>query len=211
MEVFHGEAGAPGFGMEAFRRRQHAAREDVLLDEVGAAAVVVEAGIVDGDALHGGAATGAQAFLHLLEIRGPPGFAHGLEHLDRHHGIVLALEVAVVAELEVAAAFGRRAAHAFARPRQLFARQRDAGHVAATGQRRMFGQRTPAAADFKDVVAALHLEQVEQAVVLGVLGVTQAGRIVQEQRRRVGHRIVQPQPVEVVADVVVGVDVLLAA
>src|SRR5205823_6409415 len=54
------QAGAVGLGAQASLGRQHAAGEDVLLDEVGTAAVAVEQLVADGDDLQARAAAGLQ-------------------------------------------------------------------------------------------------------------------------------------------------------
>src|SRR5690606_4833333 len=58
---------------------QHAAREDVLLDEVGALAVAAEVGVLDGDDLQAGLAARLQHLVDLAEIGGPVLLPHGLE------------------------------------------------------------------------------------------------------------------------------------
>jgi len=54
----HGEAGTLRLAPEGGRGREHSAREDVLLDEVGADAVAIEQRVVDDDGLDAGAAPG---------------------------------------------------------------------------------------------------------------------------------------------------------
>ena len=91
---------------EALGARQHAAGEDVALDEVGLAAVVVEAGLVDGDRLQRGNAARGQQVAHPPEEHRPPALADRLEHLDRrdrrvrlgHRAVVLQPDVDPVLE-----------------------------------------------------------------------------------------------------------------
>src|SRR5580704_11939780 len=49
-------------------RGQHAAREDVLLDEIGPAAILGEELVADGDDLEAGAAAGREHVTHLVEV-----------------------------------------------------------------------------------------------------------------------------------------------
>ncbi len=81
-------------------------------------------------------------------------------------------------------------------------------HAAAVVAGRHLGEAAPAAADFEDGVAGPGVETVEQAQVLGALRRFERGLVaVAEERGRVAHGRVEPEAVEVVAEVVVGEDV----
>ena len=77
---------------------------------------------------------------------------------------------------------------------------------------RHLGEAAPAAADLEHPRARGQRERLEDAAVLGVLGVLQrARRVVAVERARVRHARIEPDLVERVAEVVVGVDVALRA
>ena len=78
--------------------------------------------------------------------------------------------------------------------------------------RRVLGQAAPAAADLEHALARLHAAFVQRAPHLGPLRLRQVtAQVALEPGGRVAHRLVQPQLVERVAQVVVGMDVLAAA
>src|SRR5579872_829969 len=100
----------PGLGLESRslhprlphgRRRQHAAGEDVALDEIHGMPVACEGRIVDGDDLQRPTTARLQAVMHRLEELAPVALPHRLEHLDGDDAVELAAEVAVVRELEL--------------------------------------------------------------------------------------------------------------
>ena len=75
-----------------------------------------------------------------------------------------------------------------------------------------FGEAAPAAADLQHVGAGRQAQLIENPYVLCLLGVGQrALRIAVEQRRRIAHRRVEPELIEVVAQIVVRDDVLARA
>ena len=85
---------------------------------------------------------------------------------------------------------------------------RDGIRLARTIVRRgTLGKPTPTAADLQYIRLAL-FEFGQDALILVLLGAVQfVGAVI--QRRGIGHALVQPQRIEVVAQVVVGVNVLL--
>ena len=91
----------------------------------------------------------------------------------------------------------------------LFARNRQAGDAQATFFRGVFRKPAPSAADFKDVIARLGAHLVNHRGILGRLCRFEAFLARPEQGRGIGHRIVQPEPVEIVAKIIVVRDVLL--
>jgi hypothetical protein len=186
-------------------RRQHAAGEDVLLDEIGAAPVRGKQVVADGDALDHRPAFRLQGIGHGAEIGRPPAFADGFEHFDGYHVVEAFRRIAVILQAQI------RRRNALLRPGQLRRREREAGD----GQPvvcRHFGETAPAAADLEHALARFGGEAAEDAPVLGVLRSLQ--RLVGcsvEQRRRVTHAGIEPQPIEVVAQVVMRHDVAFAA
>ena len=100
-----------------------------------------------------------------------------------------------------------------AREGELRARDRDAGHAAAARARRVPREAAPAAADLEQVVAGGDAERGRACARTWPPGPLEARRHAASvnRRARVGHRAVQPQRVEVVAEVVVRVDVLARA
>jgi len=69
----------------------------------------------------------------------------------------------------------------------------------------------PSGADLQHVVPLAQPQPPADALVLGDLGVPQPGLARLEHAARVGHRLIQHQPEELVAEVVVGVDVFCGA
>src|SRR6185437_3577181 len=99
-----------------------------------------------------------------------------------------------------------------ARPVELRAGQRHPGHLRAEFAAGELGQRPPAAADLKDAVAGADAALRESPARLRTLRLDEVPRSVAvEPGAAVAHRRVEPLPVEVVAEVVMGVDVLLRA
>ncbi len=205
-----------GLGLrdESAARRQHAAREDVALDEVGAAPVVVEQIVGDGDGLDAGARAGFELTCHGAEKAGPVSLAHGLEHFDGGDAVVAvwrgdAVEVAVVAQFEPG--LRRGLGEPGAGVGQLLGGQGDAVE-AQPALRADFGQAAPAAADFQHPRARLELQLVEHAGVFSGLRLFQRQRgVAVEQGAGVSHARVEPELIEGVADVVMRVDVVAAS
>ena len=94
-------------------------------------------------------------------------------------------------------------------PGELRLRRRDrhrgdaCSELARRGQR----ERAPAAADLEDVVVRAELESLAHPAQLAPLSVRERLVVVLEDRARVGHGLVQEEREEVVAEVVVGLDV----
>ena len=212
--VHHLQPGGLRRAAEFTRAGQAAAREDVLLDEVGGVHVAVPQAVVDHDALDTRAAAGFEQVVHLRKVGGPVFAAHGFDHLDGADGVERAvLDVAVVLQAQVGV--GRHggnavgAVHALAGKRELFGGQGDASDRCAEFVDRHVHQCAPAAANLEHPVAALHAGHLQCAPHLGVLGVWQGFvGLALEPGGRVVHGVVQPQAVERVAQVVMCVDIL---
>ncbi len=86
---------------EYLRRRQHAARKDVLLDEIRAAAIALKEFVGDDDGLDASTSALFQVARDARKVGRPVGFTDRLEHLDGSDGIVLTLAIAVVHEFEI--------------------------------------------------------------------------------------------------------------
>ena len=76
--------------------RQHPAGEDIALDEIGVAPIVVKIDIVDGDDLQRRPPAGFERRKNRLEIGGPIGLTHRLKHLNRQKRVVVAATVLAV-------------------------------------------------------------------------------------------------------------------
>jgi hypothetical protein len=102
--------------------------------------------------------------------------------------------------------------HALLRKRELLGGERHAREGGAKFGGGHLGQRAPAAADLQHAVAPGCTPcHAQGAAHLGMLGLAHvAARIALEPGGRIVHRVVQPQRVKRVAQVVVGMDVFLA-
>ncbi len=132
-------------------------------------AVAVEEVIGDHDGLHEGRAAGHDVSFQGSEIVGPEPLADRLDHLDRDDVIIAALDVAIVAELQVDAVGQPGPLQPRTRVFELLPGDRHAGHPHAA-TRRDLGEATPAAADLQDAVALTGAQLGEDALVLRDLG-----------------------------------------
>jgi hypothetical protein len=189
------------------QRRKQATREDARLDPVGAPALPLVGHVREGDGLEAHPAAGPQGAVAGFEVRREVIGAHGLEHLDRDDRVVGALDVPVVAKLDAHAIrqAGRR--DTCGGQPVLGGRHGDGRDPAAQLARGVQREPAPAAADLENVLAAAQAGPLRDDPVLVALGVGErlVGHL--EHRARVGHRLVEEQPVELVAEVVVGLDV----
>src|ERR1700676_1493988 len=87
--------------LEHFRRGQHAARKNVLLDEVAGLPVLLETIIGNRDGLNTGARARFQRFPQRAKIGRPVTFADGLEHFDGCNAVELAGNIAVILYTEL--------------------------------------------------------------------------------------------------------------
>src|SRR5262245_23838211 len=131
-----------------------------------------------------------------------------LEHADRHERVVGADQVAIVVvdELDpVAQPFGPCP---IACPRDLLGRHVAGAHRDAMASRDVQRQRTPAAAGFDDSLAGTEAQLPRDVLHLRDLGLFERRGLGREVRAGVDHFAVEPEPVEIVAQVVVmmGVD-----
>ena len=200
-------AGGGHRSLQGAQARQVAAREDMLADPVGAVAVAVVELVRDGDHLHRRPPLGREQALAGGEEVTEIAVADRLEHLDRHDGVVAAARVAVVLEADVGSAGEADPRQTVAGEARLGRRQGQAGDVAAELRGSDLGEAAPATADLEHPHPRRQAGQGGEAQVLPALRLGQVTATSVEHRRRVGHRLVQEQPVELVRQVVVGGDI----
>ena len=120
--------------------------------------------------------------------------------------------VAIVAEAQVDALVQPGGGDTRLAVLQLRAGDGEAGHAAAACGGGAFRERAPSAADLQQVMRRVHLEQLQQALVLGLLRLVEAQRrFAGEERARIGHAGIEPLGVERVAQVVVRANVAARA
>ena len=99
--------------------------------------------------------------------------------------------------------------HALLGIAQLLVAERDATHVGAKFFATELGQCPPAATNFQHAVStpnARHVQGASNFCILRSAHVLRA--IVAEPGGRIVHRTVQPQPIKIIAQIVVGMDIL---
>ena len=137
--------------------------------------------------------------------------ADGLEHLDRDDRVVLALDLAVVAEQDRHLVLQADGPDALRREVVLRLRDGDRGHAAAELAGSVEREAAPAGADLEHMLARREPGALRHDPVLVALGIGErlVGRF--EDGARIRQRLVEEQPVEVVAEVVVRGDVATGA
>ena len=202
------QTGPLHLGLQHRGGRQHATRKDVFLDEIHAALIDLPAFVLHHDDLQRCVPSGLEPLAQRVEIDRPVFFAHRLEHLDAGDPVIGAALVPVVLQLDlhpVAQAGGGDALH---RIIVLRLADRQPGHLQAPLPRRIFRKTAPAAADFQNMIPGLCPHLVDQAFVFADLRLLQAFLASLEEGRGIGHRIVKPQAVEIIAQIIVIADVL---
>ena len=137
--------------------------------------------------------------------------AHRLDHLDRDQLVILALEVAVILQQQRDAPREAALLDARAGVVVLLARDRGRRDAAAVVLGGVHREPAPAGADLEQVVGGLQVELAAGRVELGERGLGQGGFGRLEDAAGIGHRLVEHQLVEPVAEVVVRGDVARAA
>ncbi len=145
------------------------------------------------------------------EVHGQLAVPDGLQHLDRGDVREGALERAVVLQQDRDAVREPGVGHPLPRQVGLLLREGEAGHARAELARRVQREAAPAAADLQHVRIAAETQLLADAPVLGLLGLLERHLGPLEHRARVGPRRVEEQRVEVVAEVVVVLDVAFGA
>ena len=196
--------GAP----DHLERGQAAAGEDQLVGEAARALLDLVRAVVDRDRLE----QHQPVRLEQLGAAREEGVevlpADRLDHLDRDELRVAPAQVAVVLEQHLDAVVEPRLAHALGGHRVLLARQRRGGDAAAVLAGGVQRQRAPAGADLEQVVVRRRARAcgrrrssfascASRSVVSGVV----------PHAAGVGHRLVEEEREQVVAEVVVGGDV----
>ncbi len=146
----------------------------------------------------------------LLEVAIDIFVADGFEHFDRGDLVELPAQVAVIAEEDLdffAEPGGLDAARGFV---ELLLRDGDGGDAAAVGLRGVHAEPAPAGADLEHAVGRGDVEAAAELVVFADLGGFERFVGAFEIRARVGHRRVEPELEELVAEVVVLANVLAA-
>src|ERR1700722_10065874 len=129
------------------RRGQHAAGENVALDEIDFAAIGLEQAVLDGDGLNAGEAAGQQPVAQLREILWPELFADRLDHLDRGDPVVLLALVAVVLQPDLDLVGEAGVLDARLREIALLLADGQPDHPGAKSLGGIFGKAAPAASD----------------------------------------------------------------
>ena len=137
--------------------------------------------------------------------------AHVLQHADRDERVVLALDGAVVGLHELDLLREAEPRRAFACVPDLLVGDVERPHLRAVFTRHVNGERAPAAPRLHHPLPGPERELPADVVHLGPLGLLEGGVLVRVVRARVDHLLVEPEPVEIVAEVVVVVDVGLRA
>ncbi|MEY4999921.1 MAG: hypothetical protein RIS00_1965 [Pseudomonadota bacterium] len=96
-----GEAPRLGQRTEAAFREQHTAREDIALDEILSARILIENVILDTDILQRRPSARFQAASNAIQISGPIFLPHRLHHFDAGNGIILVVHIAIVSEADL--------------------------------------------------------------------------------------------------------------
>ena len=134
-----------------------------------------------------------------------------LQHAHRHEGVVLAADVAVVVLDELDLSGEPLARRLLARVGDLLVRDVERAHPHPVVARHVQRQRAPAAARLHHPLAGPEAHLAAHVVHLRLLGLLQRRLAVLVVGAGVDHALVEPEPVEVVAQVVVVVDVLAGA
>ena len=134
-----------------------------------------------------------------------------LEHADRDECVVLSADVPVVVLDELDPGGKPRTLGPLLRVGDLLVRDVEGAHPDSVVARHVQRQRTPAAARLHHLLAGLETHLAAHVVHLRLLGLLQGGLGVLVVGAGVDHALVEPQPVEVVAQVVVVADVLAGA
>ncbi len=184
-----------------------AAGKDVALDEIHVVSVGLVEPVVDGDDLQRRPSARPKAVAQHGEIERPIFFADGLQHLDRHDPVEAAVQVAVVLKAQVDPVVEALGLQAPGREIELVPGDGDRRNVAAEFLRGPAAKATPAAADLQHMIVGPDARELGHAAVFVGLGRRQ--RLVRpvEDRGRVGHGRIEPERVEVVAEIVVPRDV----
>ena len=206
-QVFHVggfQAGRAHLFQQQANVRQFAVGEDIAADEVAAAVGrFARFGVGRRDAVIHRHAAVAQEVVDLAEVRTQVVQPDMLEHADAGDLVVGLGDVTIVLQADLAAILQTGCADAPRRLVELRARERDADAARAIFLRSADDQCAPAAADVEQPFVWLQPDLVENVVDLLDLRLLQRVGRRTEIGARVDHVRVEPQPVEVVGQVVV--------
>ena len=138
-----------------------------------------------GDGLNRDPATGRNQPVESLKVRGPEPVSDRLDHLDRQHGVVVAVDIAVVAQFDLDSVGQARFGHPLPGQSLLLGRQSDRTDVCAS-RRGADAQFAPAGTDLEHSAARPDARGVEEPVDLAALRVGEV-RLVGGQAARTAH------------------------
>jgi len=202
-----------GFGediVDAADAHEETPGEDDFLDPVDAFGEALVSVVRDGDHLDGEEAIGGEDFVAFGEEGLVEFIADGFDHFDGYDFVELAFDVAVVLDEDLEFVFQPGVFDALAGILGLLFGDGDAGDFTSVFLGGVAAEASPAAADFEDVVICGESEFFTEGIVFRGLGVFESGLGVFEFRAGVGHRFVEPERVEFVAEIVVLGDVFTA-
>ena len=211
--VFPAQPAFFGQSPELAGSHQQSSGEDVGLDEIGAGSIGIEQIFMHRDVLDRRFPARLQIVGYAIHESRPILPAQRLHHLHTDNGIVLPRNIAVVTFSEIGIACARLAL--VAREGELFVGKADRINLYPCHCRGI-GQHAPAAANLQQTVAGLHLHPVQHGGDLRELRVVEfaehllhlAGRASRaEHGAGINHALTQPFTVEIVAEIVMGVDV----
>ena len=177
---------------------EQAAREDIGLDEISAFRISIEQRILHRDILDRRLTAGLQVARDAVHKGRPVFTPKRLDHLHAHDCIILAIRIAVILLAEI-----DRRIVPFARPGKLFVRQAYRRDF-CTFRSEVIRQPAPAAADLENASGAF--QPIRQGSPLAALGCFQ---IVARHKkgRGIAHRGVEPLRIEIIAEIVMRMDV----
>ena len=191
-------------------RRQHAPGKDILLDEIRVLAVGLEAFVIYSDHLDNRVAAWLEQVAQLIEVGVPVAFAHGLEHFNGYDVIEAFIDVAVITQFKTCLLGQASAVNAFLGVAELLPRESDTVNRYPLARREL-SETTPAATYLEDGLSWPGAGEFEYPSVLLRLGLLQIAAIpVGKAGAGVGHGWIEPEPVEIVSEIVMRLNVSLA-
>ena len=185
------------------QRRDQAAREHVLLDPVGGLAVAIPAVVGDQDRLNAGDTARLEHAVDRGEVGAELLLADRLEHLDRRHLGVVAVVHSVVLLDDLHSVGETLHCDPLAGERRLLGGDRQAGDAAAGRTGSVQRESAPAAADLEHVIGDCELQLIADPLQLRALRVCERRIPLGEDPAGIGHRLVEHQLEELIAEVVV--------
>jgi len=153
---------------------------------------------------------GREHFVALSEIGLQILVAHGLQHFDAGDLVELPRDGAIVLEADADPVSESGLLHSACGLGVLLGGDGDGGDTAAVGGSGVNAEAAPATADFKHVISGCEVQFLAERVILRALSLLQSLVSAAKLRSGVSHRFVQPELIELVAQVVVLRDVAAA-